>query len=83
MADDDDTKRVNVLIPRDLYERFLEFSKGEYKSTTGMIVEWMSTFVREKEREAQDKQAFLLAFSKFGQLLFNLGSSKAVGEEAG
>jgi len=82
MADDNDTKRVNVLIPRELYEKFLDFSKDEYKSTTGMIIEWMSAFVKEKEKEAQNQKAFLSAFSRFSEMLFLISSNMVAEQDA-
>jgi len=54
MAADDDIKRINFNIPKELYDRFLEASQKEYMTTSSVMTGWITNYVKEKERERQD-----------------------------
>lgn len=54
MQQEDDIKRINFNIPRELYDRFIEASQKEYMTTSSVITGWITNYVREKEKERQD-----------------------------
>ena len=47
-----------------------------------MIIEWMSAYVKEKEKEAQNQKAFLSAFSRFSEMLFLISSNMVAEQDA-
>ncbi len=71
---DDDLKRTSIMLPRELYERFQETSKDEYKSTSTMIVEWMNHYVKSREKENFEQIALKNAFTGLSDLLFMIGT---------
>ena len=67
-------KRMTVLIPQELYDKFQDLSKDEYKTNTAIVVEWISAYVREKESVAKKIEALLDTFSKVSDSLFSIGA---------
>jgi predicted DNA-binding protein len=64
-----DIKRMTILVPQDLYERFLECNKNEYKTNTAIIVEWISKYVKEKESKAEREKVLLRTISRVSEVI--------------
>lgn len=47
--DERDIKRMPIVVPRELYERFQACSRDENKTNTAMVLEWMKNYVKENE----------------------------------
>jgi hypothetical protein len=75
-----DTKRMSLLVPQELYDKFLEFSQQEYKNTTTQITEFMVNYVKTRESAAElsKKQAILSTFSRCADLIYRLIQSKHI-----
>lgn len=72
--DDKKIKRMTVLIPQELYDKFQDMSGDEYKTNTAIVVEWISAYVRDKESVAKKMATLLETFSKASDTLFSLGA---------
>ena len=72
-------KRMTVLVPKELYDRFQVCSKDEYKTNTALVVEWIAKYVKQKENEARKERAILDTISRFSSLIF---STKALLDDA-
>jgi len=66
-----DIKRMTILVPRELYDRFQTCSQDEYKTNTAIVVDWIAKYVREKEREAKKEQMILDVISRFSDIVYS------------
>ena len=78
-----ESKKVNFLVPQELFDRFLAVSEKEYKSTTGILTEWMATYVREREKKQEDgrMRAMMTALGRISDVLFNLTKSEPLSDK--
>ena len=69
---DADSKRLSLLVPKELFDRFIDLSQKEYKNTTTQITDLMAGYVkaREAEGEATKQQSMRSALSKCGELIY-------------
>ena len=69
---DVDSKRLSLLVPQELYDRFIEYSQKEYKNTTTQITDLMAGYVkaREADSEASKQEAMLAVLSKSGEMIY-------------
>jgi len=84
MNSDEELKRINFVVPQELYERFVEYSKGEYKSTSGMLTGFIAGFVREKEEERERAvlSSLLSTTKNCSEILFSLSANKVMNNDA-
>ena len=47
----DNYKAVRIEIPEELYEKFKEYTKKEYKTQTGVVREMILGYIKDKEKE--------------------------------
>jgi hypothetical protein len=69
-------KRLNILVPVELYEKFDELSHDEYRSTTGMVTDWMAEFVKTRKRDIESlhERQLQTAIARFSSLLLRYAS---------
>lgn len=69
---DDNVKRLSMLVPKELFERFQRYTAKDYKNTTTQITDLMTNYVRLKdlENKAAREEAILRAFSRCGELIY-------------
>jgi hypothetical protein len=74
---EDDGKRINFVVPKELYERFMEYSRGEYKTTSGMLTSYMAGFVQKKEQEEEQAiiNALLSTIKRCSEILYTLSTN--------
>jgi len=67
--DERDIKRMPIVVPRELYERFQACSRDENKTNTAMVLEWMKNYVKEKEQKIEREQALLALCLRVGKIV--------------
>jgi metal-responsive CopG/Arc/MetJ family transcriptional regulator len=69
---DTSSKRLSLLVPKELYDRFIEFSQKEYKTTTTQITDFMVEYVKEREIESEraKQDAMLSTLSRCGAMIY-------------
>ena len=77
---DTDSKRLSLLVPKELFERFIDLSQREYKNTTTQITDLMAGYVRarEAENEATRQEAMLTVLSKSGEMIYKVLQGKDI-----
>ena len=81
---DADSKRLSLLVPKELYDRFIDFSQKEYKNTTTQITDLMAGYVRTREAESEvtKQEAMLSAFAKCGEMIYKAIQGKQIPQAA-
>lgn len=69
-------KRLNILVPVELYDKFDELSHDDYRSTTGMVTDWMAEYVKDRRREIESlhERQLQTAIARFCSLLLRYAS---------
>jgi hypothetical protein len=77
---DTDSKRMSLLVPKELYDRFIDLSLKEYKNTTTQITDWMVNYVktRESEIELSKQEAILSTLSRCGEMIYKTMQSAQI-----
>jgi hypothetical protein len=81
---DADSKRLSLLVPKELFDRFIEFSQKEYKNTTTQITDLMAGYVKAQEADsvANKQEAMRSVFSKSGEMIYKAIQGKQMPQAA-
>lgn len=72
MEGPDDLKRVNFNLPKELFDRFMEYSQKEYKTASALMTNWVAEYVREKAKEQEDaeRKALSTIIRRWSEVIF-------------